>query len=301
MDVCPAGPDRSAVLAGHREMLAMDGSHRYPAAEAVDMYHHFREDIRLFGEMGFKTYRLSISWTRIFPEGDETEPNEEGLRFYEEIFKECRKYGIRPLVTICHFDCPIGLIRKVGGWRSREMIGHYLRLCEVLMKRYRDYVTYWLTFNEINMILHAPFLGAGLVFAEGEDEERSKYQAAHHELIASALATRMAHEINPETGWAACLPQEALILFLPAGGCLGGAAYGPGKLLFRGCAGQRLLPLLCSKKASKKGIFPRMEPGDEDILKRDTVDFISFPIITAGASQRPAAQRRRRREVFSVP
>ena len=117
VDVCPAGPDRSAVLAGHREMLAMDGSHRYPAAEAVDMYHHFREDIRLFGEMGFKTYRLSISWTRIFPEGDETEPNEEGLRFYEEIFKECRKYGIRPLVTICHFDCPIGLIRKVGGWR----------------------------------------------------------------------------------------------------------------------------------------------------------------------------------------
>jgi len=78
-DVCPAGPDRSAVLAGHREMLARDGSHRYPAAEAVDMYHHFREDIRLFGEMGFKTYRLSISCTRIFPEGDETEPNEEGL------------------------------------------------------------------------------------------------------------------------------------------------------------------------------------------------------------------------------
>ena len=277
VDVCPAGPDRSAVLAGHREMLAMDGSHRYPAAEAVDMYHHFREDIRLFGEMGFKTYRLSISWTRIFPEGDETETNEEGLRFYEEIFKECRKYGIRPLVTICHFDCPIGLIRKVGGWRSREMIGHYLRLCEVLMKRYRDYVTYWLTFNEINMILHAPFLGAGLVFAEGEDEERTKYQAAHHELIASALAIRMAHEINPENrvgcmfaaGSAypfSCRPEDVWEALLTD----------QENYFFVDVQARGYYPSYAVKRLQKKGIFPRMEPGDEDILKRDTVDFISF-------------------------
>ena len=198
VDVCPSGADRSSVIAGHRKMLKMDDKHEYPAAEAVDFYHHFREDIRLFGEMGFKVYRLSIAWTRIFPNGDEQEPNEEGLCFYEEIFKECRKYHIQPLVTISHFDCPVYLIEKYGGWRNREMIRFYLRLCEVLFTRFKDDVTHWLTFNEINMILHAPFMGAGLCFEEGENEEQVKYQAAHHELVASALATRMAHEINPE-------------------------------------------------------------------------------------------------------
>lgn len=160
VDVCPSGADRSSVIAGHRKMLKMDDKHEYPAAEAVDFYHHFREDIRLFGEMGFKVYRLSIAWTRIFPNGDEQEPNEEGLCFYEEIFKECRKYHIQPLVTISHFDCPVYLIEKYGGWRNREMIRFYLRLCEVLFTRFKDDVTHWLTFNEINMILHAPIYGS---------------------------------------------------------------------------------------------------------------------------------------------
>ena len=103
-----------------------------------------------------------------------------------------------PDVTISHFDCPIGLIKKYGGWRSRKMIECYLRLCRTLFTRYKDYVTHWLNFNEINMILHAPFMGAGLCFEPGENEEAVKYQAAHHELVAGALAVKMAHEINPE-------------------------------------------------------------------------------------------------------
>lgn len=192
VDVCPSGADRGAVITGYRKMLQMDEGHHYPAAEAVDFYHRFREDIRLLGGMGLQVYRMSIAWTRIFPKGDEEEPNEEGLRFYEEVFRECRKNGIRPLVTICHFDCPVYLIEKYGGWRNRKMIGFYLRLCRTLFERYKDYVTHWLTFNEINMILHAPFMGAGLCFEEGEDEEAVKYQAAHHELVASALATKLA-------------------------------------------------------------------------------------------------------------
>ena len=162
------------------------------------MYHHFREDIAMFGEMGFKTYRMSIAWTRIFPNGDEEEPNEEGLRFYEEVFKECRKYGIEPLVTITHFDCPIHLIKKYGGWKNRKLIDFYKKLVTVLFTRYKGLVRYWLTFNEINMILHLPFMGAGLVFEEGENETLSKYLAAHHELVASAEATKIAHEIDPE-------------------------------------------------------------------------------------------------------
>src|SRR5699024_4112714 len=198
VDVCPHGEDRFPVCLGHKKMLRPDSEHYYPAMEAIDMYHHYKEDIAMFGEMGFKTYRLSIAWTRIFPNGDEAEPNEEGLQFYENVFKECHKYGIEPLVTITHFDCPIHLIEEYGGWKNRKLVDFYKKLVTVLFTRYKGLVKYWLTFNEINMILHLPFMGAGLVFEEGEDETQAKYLAAHHELVASAEATRIAHEIDPE-------------------------------------------------------------------------------------------------------
>lgn len=277
VDVCPAGKDRTSVISGHRKMLELEEGYQYLAAEAVDFYHHFREDIRLFGEMGFKVYRMSIAWTRIFPKGDEQEPNEEGLRFYEEIFKECRKYHMEPLVTISHFDCPVYLIERYGGWRSREMIRFYLRLCEVLFTRFSDYVTRWLTFNEINMILHAPFMGAGICFEDGENEEQVKYQAAHHELVASALATKMAHEINgdnqvgcmfaagsaypytckPEDVWEALLTDQENYFFVD--------------IQSRG-----YYPAYAVKRLQQRGVFPVMEPGDADILREHTVDFISF-------------------------
>ena len=93
-------------MLGVKKMEEIREGYYYPALEGIDFYHHFREDIALFAEMGFKTFRMSIGWSRIFPRGDEEEPNEEGLAFYEEVFKECRKHGIEPLVTITHFDCP---------------------------------------------------------------------------------------------------------------------------------------------------------------------------------------------------
>lgn len=277
VDVCPAGEDRNAVITGHLKMLEMDDVHSYPAAEAIDLYHHFKEDIRLFGEMGFRVYRLSIAWTRIFPKGDEEEPNEEGLGFYEEIFKECQKYQIQPLVTISHFDCPIWLIQKYGGWRSRGLIDFYLHLCEVLFTRFREYVTYWLTFNEINMILHAPFMGAGIYFEEGDNEEQIKYQAAHHELIASALATRMAHEINPENKigcmFAAgsaypytCNPEDVWEALLTD----------QENYFFVDVQARGYYPSYAVKRLRKKGIFPLIEDGDAEILKKYPVDFISF-------------------------
>ncbi len=277
VDVCPAGKDRNAVITGHKKMLEMDKEHVYPAVEAVDFYHHFREDIRLFAEMGFRVYRMSIAWTRIFPNGDEEEPNEEGLKFYEEVFRECQKYQIQPLVTISHFDCPIHLIRKYGGWRSREMIDFYLHLCEVLFTRFKEYVNLWLTFNEINMILHAPFMGAGIYFEEGENEEQIKYQAAHHELVASALAVRMAHEINPANKvgcmFAAgsaypytCKPEDVWEAML----------VDQENFFFTDVQARGYYPAYAVKRLQKKGVFPEMEPGDEEILRRHPVDFISF-------------------------
>ena len=198
VDVIPHGPERRAVMAGERRMLSCEPGFHYPAHEGIDMYHHYKEDIALFAEMGFSVYRLSIAWTRIFPRGDEEEPNEEGLAFYEDLFRECRRHGIEPLVTITHFDCPIHLIEKYGGWRNRALIDFYKRLVTVLFTRYRGLVRYWITFNEINMILHMPFIGAGIVFDEGEDHEAVEYLAAHNELVASAWATKIAHEIDPD-------------------------------------------------------------------------------------------------------
>lgn len=277
VDVCPAGKDRNAVITGHRKMLEMDEEHIYPGVQAVDFYHRFREDIRLLGEMGFQAFRLSIAWTRIFPNGDEEEPNEEGLRFYEEVFQECRKYGIQPLVTISHFDCPISLIKKYGGWRSRKMIDFYLRLCRTLFTRYKEYVTLWLTFNEINMILHAPFMGAGLCFEEGEEEEKIKYQAAHHELVASALAVKLAHEINPENKvgcmFAAgsaypytCKPEDVWEALL----------VDQENYFFVDVQARGYYPTYAVKRLKKKGVFPVMEEKDPQILQNYPVDFISF-------------------------
>ncbi|MGI5946710.1 MAG: 6-phospho-beta-glucosidase [Lachnospiraceae bacterium] len=198
VDLIPAGPDRRPVMQGIRKMLECEEGYFYPGHEAIDMYSHFKEDIALFAEMGFKCYRLSIAWTRIYPNGFDEEPNEEGLKFYDEIFDECLKYGIEPLVTIVHFDAPIACTKKFGSWKSREMIDLYVKYCETLFTRYKGKVHYWLTFNEINMILHLPFMAAGILFEEGENQEESKYRAAHHELVASAMATRIAHEIDPE-------------------------------------------------------------------------------------------------------
>ena len=291
-DVCPAGADRSAVLTGHKKMTVMDGEHFYPAAEAADMYHHFREDIRLFAEMGFQVYRLSISWTRIFPNGDEEEPDREGLRFYREIFEECRKYGIMPLVTICHFDCPLGLIGAFGGWKSRRMITYYLRFCRTLFEYYKEYVTYWLTFNEINMILHAPFLGAGIVFEEGENEEKIKYQAAHHELVASALAVKLAHEINPANKagcmFAAgsvypysCRPQDVWEA----------VRTGQENYLFADVQARGYYPSYARKRLQAQGIWPDMEPGDEEALRQYPVDFISFSYYNSRCIAAPDTRR----------
>lgn len=198
VDVLPFGPERLDVQKGLRKMLSWEDDYYYPAKKAINMYQNYKEDIKLFAEMGFKVYRMSISWTRIFPNGDDRVPNEAGLAFYEEIFHELKRYNIEPLVTIAHFDIPIHLIEKYGAWRNRKMIDFYVRYAETIIKRYQGLVKYWLTINEINILLHQPFVGGGLVFKEGENKTQVMYQAAHYQLVASALATKIAHEIDPQ-------------------------------------------------------------------------------------------------------
>ena len=144
-DVLPYGKDRVAVIKGELPMLAPDAEHYYPAQDAVDFYHHYKEDIALFAEMGFKTLRLSIAWSRIYPNGDDAQPNREGLAFYRSVFEECHKYGIEPLVTITHYDIPMHLVTAYGGWRNRKLIDFYKKLVTTLFAEYGSLVRYWLT------------------------------------------------------------------------------------------------------------------------------------------------------------
>lgn len=175
----------------------------YPNHEAIDFYHHYLEDIKLFAELGLKCFRTSIAWTRIFPKGDEAQPNEDGLQFYDDLFDECLKYGIEPVITLSHFEMPYHLVTAYGGWRNRQLIALFVRFAEVCFHRYKDKVKYWMTFNEINNQANfkedfAPFTNSGLRFSEGEDREQVMYQAAHYELVASAKAVKLGHQINPD-------------------------------------------------------------------------------------------------------
>ncbi|WP_125765464.1 6-phospho-beta-glucosidase [Levilactobacillus mulengensis] len=175
----------------------------YPNHEAVDFYHRYPEDVKLFAEMGFKSFRTSIAWSRIFPQGDELEPNEAGLAFYDRLFDECHKYGIEPVVTLSHFEMPYNLVTSYGGFRSRKTIEFFTRFARAVFTRYRDKVTYWLTFNEINNQTNYDraftlFTNSGIQAQPGEDAETVMYQAAHYEVVASSLAVQIGHSINPD-------------------------------------------------------------------------------------------------------
>ena len=277
VDVIPHGADRRIISAGKMKMWDFLEGCYYPAQQGIKLYKYYKEDIKLFAEMGFKVYRMSISWSRIYPKGDELNPNEEGLKFYDDVFNECKKHGIEPLVTITHFDCPMHLIKEYGAWRNRKLITFYERLVRTLFTRYNGIVKYWLTFNEINLILHASFTGAGLTFEDGENEAEVKYQAAHHQLVASALTTKIAHEINPNnmvgcmlaagsTYPYSCDPKDVWLSI----------ERDREQYFFIDVQSRGFYPNYFLKQLERENITIKMEERDEELLKLHTVDFISF-------------------------
>lgn len=282
VDLIPRGEDRFPIMMGEKKHFEFDDEHFYPAKTGIDMYHRYKEDIALFAEMGFKTYRLSLAWSRLFPKGDEEEANEAGLRFYENIFLECKKYGIEPLVTITHFDCPMHLIKEYGGWRNRKLIEFYERLCRTIFTRYDNLVNYWITFNEINVILHAPFMGAGLCFEEGENREKVQYQAAHHELVASALATKIAHEINPENQVGCMLAAGTTYPYTSKPEDYFKALESDrANYFFIDVQARGYYPAYALKEIERKKLEIKMEESDATLLRENTVDFISFSYYTS--------------------
>lgn len=203
------GPNVSDVLTAGAHGIArritdgvMEGEN-YPNHEAIDFYHRYKEDIALFAEMGFKCFRTSIAWARIFPKGNEEEPNEEGLRFYDELFDELLKYGIEPVITLSHFEMPYYLAKEYGGWYNRKCVDFFVKYAVTVMERYKDKVKYWMTFNEINNQSNTStdifgWTCSGVKFSEYENPEEVMYQCAHHELVASALVVKKGHEINQD-------------------------------------------------------------------------------------------------------
>ena len=180
------------------DLLAGKGGDNFPKRRGIDFYHHYKEDIALFAEMGFKTFRMSISWPRIFPNGDDREPNEEGLAFYDKVFDELLKYGIEPLVTLSHYEIPLTLVQKYNGWTDRRVVEYFVHYAETVFNRYKGKVKYWLTFNEINVSTMSPYIGSGILIDEVEHKEQAVYQALHHQFVASARAVKACHEMIPD-------------------------------------------------------------------------------------------------------
>ncbi|WP_027292741.1 glycoside hydrolase family 1 protein [Robinsoniella sp. KNHs210] len=266
-DVLPRGirGDRTAVPTEDNKKLI-----------GIDFYHRYQEDIRLFAEMGFQVFRTSIAWSRIFPNGDEEEPNEKGLQFYDRLFDECHKYGMEPLVTISHYETPLYLAEHYNGWADRKLIQFYERYVRTLFERFGSKVKYWLTFNEINSVLHAPFMSGGIHTPAEKLTEQELYQAAHHELVASALATKIAHEIMPEAKIGCMILSMPMYPLTPSPDDMIQLMEEEHKNYFFGDVHVRgTYPGYMKRYFREQNIQIHFEPEDEEILKH-TVDFVSF-------------------------
>ncbi|MFB5267003.1 6-phospho-beta-glucosidase [Paenibacillus enshidis] len=277
VDLLPTGEHRRAIMKGNVPSFTPLKGEFYPSHEAIDFYHRYKEDMVLFAEMGFKALRVSISWARIFPTGEDETPNEAGLQFYDDLFAEMLKHNIQPVVTLAHFDVPVHLIEKYGSWRNRKLVYLFETYSRTVFNRYKDKVKYWMTFNEINMLLHLPFLGAGLVFKEGDHIKEIQYQAAHHQLVASALATKACHEIIPD-GKIGCM--LAAGSFYPytcnPEDVFQGMEKDRESYFFIDVQSRGEYPGYAKRFFKDHNLNIVMEPEDAAILKNHTVDYIGF-------------------------
>jgi len=288
-DVLPGGKGRLNILQEPGFNFEIDtDKYSYPNHEAIDFYHRYKDDIALFAEMGFKVFRMSIAWTRIFPNGDELEPNEEGLAFYERVFDELHKHGIEPVVTISHYEMPVNLVKEYGGWRSREVIPFFERYVTAIFNRYKDKVKYWMTFNEMNSGLIMPINGLGFAIQKEEDRYQPTFQAFHHQFVASALAVKLGHEIIPDS------QIGCMILYAPV------YAYdsNPENVMYA-LQEENLFNYFCGD-VQVRGEYPAfinryfqehnikldIQDGDLELIKEHTVDYVGLSYYMSRTEQK---------------
>lgn len=254
----------------------------YPNHEAIDFYHRYKEDIAMFAEMGLKCLRTSIGWSRIFPKGDEEEPNEAGLQFYDDVFDELIKHGIEPVITLSHFEMPLHLAREYGGFRSRKVAEYFAKFAEVCFNRYKNKVTYWMTFNEINnkMDVNNPLFlwtNSGVSVKEGENAKEVMYQAGHHELLASAWAVAKGKEINPSFQIGAMVSHVPIYPYSsnPEDVMLA-EEYMRQRYFFPDVQVRGYYPSYALKEFEREGYHIPFEEGDEESLRKGKVDYLGF-------------------------
>lgn len=282
------GPSVSDVMTGGSYSVARkitDGvieGEWYPNHKGIDFYHTYKQDIKLFAELGFKCFRTSISWSRIFPKGDEAEPCEAGLQFYDDLFDELLKYNIEPVITLSHFEMPYYLAKEYGGWINRKCIDFFVHYAVTVMERYKNKVKYWMTFNEINNQSNTStdifgWTNSGIRFSEFDDPKKALYQAAHHELVASALVVKKGHEINPNFKIGcmcsfvpfyaySCHPDDVIIAMQSM----------HERYYFSDVHCRGHYPAYAKKQWQREGNAPVMQPEDEQILAEGKVDYLGF-------------------------
>ncbi|RAS80115.1 glycoside hydrolase family 1 protein [Priestia endophytica] len=260
-----------------RKTLSGESTGRFPKREGVDFYHRYKEDIALLAEMGFTAFRLSIHWSRIFPNGYDEVPNEAGLAFYDRVFDELAKHNIEPIVTLSHYETPYGLTEKYNGWAGREVIDHFVRYAETVFTRYKDKVKFWISFNEINVITLSPFTGGGIVSDREENPVQTKYQALHHQFVASALATKRLHEINPEGKMGCMLARMSHYANTPnPEDVLKAQKDNQDNLFFTDVHARGEYPKYMERFFIENDIKIIKETGDDEIIKQYPVDYITI-------------------------
>ncbi|MDR1033729.1 MAG: family 1 glycosylhydrolase [Bifidobacteriaceae bacterium] len=266
----PSREEMEAIAKGTSEYT------NFPKRRGIDQYHRYKEDIALFAEMGFKVYRTSIAWARIFPNGDELEPNEEGLAYYDRLFDECKKYGIEPLITLSHCEVPLNLVLKYNGWADRRTIHFFLRYATACFTRYKNKVKYWLNFNEINMVAEEPFID-GIITKGLPNPKQISFQAFHHQAVAGALTTKRLHEIIPDAKMGLML---ARVLAYPE-------TCNPSDIrvaqevnefnyFFADVQVFGKYPAFIKRYFAENDIHIEKQTGDDEIIAAHTVDFVSF-------------------------
>lgn len=257
--------------------LRRDASY-YPTHKAIDFYHRYREDLQLFGEAGFNIFRTSINWARIFPTGEEREPNEPGLRYYEDMFREANKNGMTMMITISHYETPLALVDKYGGWDNRLFIDFYLKFVKTIATRFRGLVKFWLTFNEIGNAAVIPICwDAACIHPNSEHLQQRMYQAAHHQFVASALATKMIHQIDSEAEVGAMIAYKTVYPYTCKVEDVKAAEAAKRKeFFFSDVQARGYYPSYIWRFFEENDLKIKMEPEDKAIIRENTVDFITI-------------------------
>ena len=271
------------------EATRSDSKLYYPKRIGNDFYSHYAEDIKLFAEMGFKCYRMSIAWTRIFPKGDEKKANEDGLRFYDKVFDELLKYGIEPVVTISHYEMPLYLVTEYGGWTNRKLVDFYVQYATCLFKRYGKKVRYWISFNEINSILRHPFTSIGVIEENNDHLVQDEFQAAHHQFVAAALATRACHELIPGSQMGCMISYQMPIPYsCNPEDVLKTLELQRDTLFFSDVQARGYYPAYTARWFDKLGVTIKVETGDEEMLRCYPADYVAFSYyMSTAASAHP--------------